>query len=89
MEIKHLSVLAAVCVGFSAAQSCKIELINVNQAVVDSACIAVNGLALMTDTSARQGPAKYWVGVNSSCGVSLPTGQALADGASLRNAGRC
>ncbi|WYZ44634.1 hypothetical protein EsH8_VII_001070 [Colletotrichum jinshuiense] len=72
--------------GAVAAAGCNVQLLNINQAAVGSACIPFNYYASIYDPNTRAG---YTVNANSNCGVSVASGQRLPDGYSLRAVGYC
>ncbi|KAF3802793.1 hypothetical protein GCG54_00014030 [Colletotrichum gloeosporioides] len=74
---------------FSRDEGCNIELLNINQAVADSACIPIDSTQVMTDRSACGSPLTYKVHVNGNCGVGLDDDQQLDPSNSLRKAGFC
>ncbi|KAK2766560.1 hypothetical protein CKAH01_15438 [Colletotrichum kahawae] len=91
MRFTQFAASATVFAGlvFARQDACQIELLNVNQAVVDTACIPFDTTTPMKDPTGPVGGQLYQVHVNNICGVGLDNGQELSNGASLRKVGLC
>ncbi|KAF4884854.1 hypothetical protein CGCF415_v015538 [Colletotrichum fructicola] len=86
MRLAQVAASAALFAGFAFARqdACSIELLNVNQAVVDTKCIPFDTTIAMKDPTGPGGGQLYKVHVNNLCGIGLDDGQELSNGASLR-----
>ncbi|KAF4826755.1 hypothetical protein CGCTS75_v008860 [Colletotrichum tropicale] len=86
MRLAQVTASAALFAGFALARqdACSIELLNINQAVVDTKCIPFDTTVAMKDPTGPGGGQLYKVHVNNLCGIGLDDGQELANGASLR-----
>ncbi|KAI8223529.1 hypothetical protein K4K54_006058 [Colletotrichum sp. SAR 10_86] len=86
MRLAQVTASAALFAGFALARqdACSIELLNVNQAVVDTKCIPFDTTIAMKDPTGPGGGQLYKVHVNNLCGIGLDDGQELSNGASLR-----
>ncbi|EQB45730.1 hypothetical protein CGLO_15352 [Colletotrichum gloeosporioides Cg-14] len=86
MRLAQVTASAALFAGvvFARQDACSIELLNVNQAVVDTKCIPFDTTTAMKDPTGPGGGQLYKVHVNNLCGIGLDDGQELANGASLR-----
>ncbi|KAH0423285.1 hypothetical protein CcaCcLH18_12280 [Colletotrichum camelliae] len=90
MRLIYCTIITAILTSSAVSrdESCKIELLNINQAVVDSACIPKDSTQSMIDGSVRP-PVRYQVQVNGNCGAGVQDGQQLNPDNSLRKAGFC
>ncbi|TDZ31973.1 hypothetical protein C8035_v001039 [Colletotrichum spinosum] len=85
---------AVLATAASAAQtSCQIEILNVNQAVVATACIPFGGTQYVLQPEHNAGPGlprgiNYHITVNENCGIGL-VDQEWAHGDSARKVGLC
>ncbi|KAF5502296.1 hypothetical protein CGCA056_v014205 [Colletotrichum aenigma] len=86
MRLAQVTASAALFAGFAFARqdACSIELLNINQAVVDTKCIPFDTTMAMKDPTGPGGGQLYKVHVNNVCGIGLDDGQELSNGASLR-----
>ncbi|KAF4840180.1 hypothetical protein CGCSCA4_v010528 [Colletotrichum siamense] len=86
MRLAQVAASAALFAGFALARqdACSIQLLNVNQAVVDTKCIPFDTTIAMKDPTGPGGGQLYKVHVNNLCGIGLDDGQELSNGASLR-----
>ncbi|KAF4871345.1 hypothetical protein CGCSCA1_v009546 [Colletotrichum siamense] len=73
MRLAQVAASAALFAGFAFARqdACSIELLNVNQAVVDTKCIPFDTTIAMKDPTGPGGGQLYKVHVNNLCGIGL------------------